>query len=33
VMALGMADRVADAVATAAPPAHGTAIVQPWDGR
>ena len=33
VMALGMADRVADAVATAAPPAHGTAIIQPWDGR
>jgi UDP-N-acetylglucosamine:LPS N-acetylglucosamine transferase len=33
VMALGMADRVADAVATAPVPAHGAAIVQSWDGR
>jgi UDP-N-acetylglucosamine:LPS N-acetylglucosamine transferase len=33
VMALGMADRVVDAVATAPVPDHGTPIVQPWEGR
>jgi hypothetical protein len=31
VMALGMADKVVDAVA--APPAHHSAVVQQWEGR
>jgi processive 1,2-diacylglycerol beta-glucosyltransferase len=33
VMALGMADRVADAVATIPPPDHGEPIVHVWEGR
>ena len=32
-MALGMADRVADAVAVAPAHAHEGAVVQQWEGR
>jgi hypothetical protein len=32
-MALGMADKVADAVATAPAPDHGAAIVHVWEER